>query len=54
MLRNVLEKLPRYLLAVFGFWLPAARKRRAERWLRCARTSQHSNSRIAATSSRET
>jgi hypothetical protein len=34
MLRNVLEKLPRYLLAVFGFWLPAARKRRAERWLR--------------------
>jgi Sulfotransferase domain len=34
MLRNLLEKTPRYALLVLGFWLPRDRKRRAERWLR--------------------
>ncbi|MDJ0866576.1 MAG: sulfotransferase domain-containing protein [Myxococcota bacterium] len=34
MLRNFFEKLPRRLLRPFGFWLPAARFRRIERWLR--------------------
>lgn len=34
MIRNVLEKLPRYGVNAFGFWLPAERRRRAERYLR--------------------
>jgi hypothetical protein len=34
MILNFLEKLPRYLVNVFGFWLPAERRRRAERYLR--------------------
>jgi hypothetical protein len=31
---NFFEKLPRRLLGVLAFWLPAARRRRLERWLR--------------------
>lgn len=31
---NLLEKLPRGLLPAVAFWLPAERRRRAERWLR--------------------
>jgi sulfotransferase family protein len=34
MLRNLVEKIPRYALLALGFWLPRDRKRRAERWLR--------------------
>ena len=34
MIRNILEKAPRFGLAGLGFWLPRERRRRAERWLR--------------------
>jgi hypothetical protein len=34
MIRNILEKAPRFALAGLGFWLPRERRRRAERWLR--------------------
>jgi hypothetical protein len=34
MIRNLLEKAPRFALAGLGFWLPRERRRHAERWLR--------------------
>jgi hypothetical protein len=34
MIRNLLEKAPRFALLALGFWLPRERLRRAERWLR--------------------
>lgn len=34
MIRNLLEKVPRASVGVLGFWLPAERRRRLERYLR--------------------
>ena len=34
MIRNLLEKAPRFVLLALGFWLPREQLRRAERWLR--------------------
>ena len=34
MIRTLLEKVPRASVGVLGFWLPAERRRRLERYLR--------------------